>query len=83
MKRLSTSNNRQGYVVSSYDFHSTSANINLSNAHNAYLFLKGWFQSTPDLTTDWTHGENAFSFFFVICGRKCGIRIAFISFSQL
>ena len=56
---LSKLNNWHEYVVSSFDFHSMCTNINWSNAHNAYLFFKGWFESTPDLTTDLTHGEIA------------------------
>ena len=68
---LSNLNNWQEYVVSSYDFHSMYTNINWSNVHNAYLFFKGWFQSTPDLTTDLTHGETALlRFLFSQLGKE-------------
>ena len=57
MSSLSDLNNWQEYVVSSYDFHSMYTNINWSNVHDTYLFFKGWFESTPDLTAELTHGE--------------------------
>ena len=45
--------------------------IGLLYVHNAYLFFKGWFQSTLDLTTDLTHSETALlRFLFSQSGKE-------------